>query len=317
MFAVALHSVTGTRTMIRIVVVDDALTERTIAGGLLQKALDCDVRYAESGVSAVELIEDRAPDLIVTDLNMPKMDGLELVETVRENWPEIPVIVMTAMGSEETAARAMRNGAASYVPKRRLAQDLVLTVRQVLAARRLSSVPERALSHMERCTMQFRLRNDLRLLADTASLLQRLLVCLPLGSEGERTRVAVAVEAALSNAMLRGNLELPRIEGQSEDELAARIQDRQLKLPYRDRQITVDVDVSRERAIFTIRDEGPGFDVTAIDRELTRLDAGTHVGRGLALMHTIMDSVVFNTAGNEVMLTRHRCEEPEADDDAD
>ncbi len=63
---------------------------------------------------------------------MPELDGLELVGAVRSRFPLVPVILMTAYGSEEIAVRALRRGAASYVPKSRLALELLDTVDSVL-----------------------------------------------------------------------------------------------------------------------------------------------------------------------------------------
>jgi DNA-binding NarL/FixJ family response regulator len=301
--------------MIQIIVVDDAVSERTIAAGLLKRAMKCEIRQAGDGNAAIELIEIAEPDIVITDLNMPGMDGLELVQSIGEDYPNIPVVVMTAMGSEETAARTMRAGAASYVPKRRLAQDLVTTVQQILEGRTLSATPARVLSHMETCRMSLRLRNDPTLVHDAASMLQRMLVCLPLGSEGERTRVGVAIEAALSNALLRGNLDIPRVESRSADDLQSIVNERLMQSPWRERQIHVVADISRERAEITIRDEGPGFDVTSLELDAQRSLANTNSGRGLVLMYAIMDSVVFNACGNEVIMTRNRLVVPEADDD--
>jgi len=69
------------------------------------------------------------PDLVVTDWQMPEIDGLELVNTIGDKYPEVPVVLMTAHGSEVVAAQALANGAASFVPKSDLADNLVETVR--------------------------------------------------------------------------------------------------------------------------------------------------------------------------------------------
>src|SRR6202008_3824555 len=82
--------------------------------------------------AALARMEEARPDLVLTDMQMPELDGLELVEAVRARFPEVPVILMTAHGSEELAVNALQRGAASYVPKRSLAHDLVSTVGAVL-----------------------------------------------------------------------------------------------------------------------------------------------------------------------------------------
>ena len=89
--------------------------------------------YACDGHEGLAAIAREAPSVILTDLVMPDMEGLELVQQVRIQHPHISVILVTAFGSEEVAMRALRAGAANYIPKKHLARDLVPTLRQVLA----------------------------------------------------------------------------------------------------------------------------------------------------------------------------------------
>ncbi len=118
--------------MAKILIVDDAAVDRRLAGGFVLKAGWSDI-YAENGRAALELIAKEKPDVVLTDLQMPQMDGLELVKELRRHYPGLPVILMTAFGSEEIAVNALRAGAASYVPKHNLKQDLAEALRLVLA----------------------------------------------------------------------------------------------------------------------------------------------------------------------------------------
>jgi DNA-binding NtrC family response regulator len=101
----------------KILVVDDEAPIRD----MLQKGLSQRggflVQVAQNGVEAVEKIEKDVFDLVLTDLMMPEMDGLELLKTVKGTRPEVMVILMTAYGSIETAVEAMRMGANDYITK--------------------------------------------------------------------------------------------------------------------------------------------------------------------------------------------------------
>src|SRR5262245_37114655 len=119
-----------------VLVVDDSAMDRRRAGGLIEKGEDWAAVYAEDGNSALAQIDSEAPDVVVADLTMPGMDGLELVSAVRQKHPHLPVVIMTSRRSEDTAVEALRRGAASYVPKRRLATDLLSTIRSVVSASR-------------------------------------------------------------------------------------------------------------------------------------------------------------------------------------
>ncbi len=99
----------GSPAVRRAVVVDDSLTQaidlrqRLIRGGF-------QAVIAHSGEEALQIIQRRPPDVVLTDLVMPEMDGVELVARLRRNHPGLPIIVLTAEGSEDSAVAALRGG---------------------------------------------------------------------------------------------------------------------------------------------------------------------------------------------------------------
>src|SRR6185503_14693176 len=95
-----------------------------------------EARTAANGVIALEEVRRDVPTVVLTDLQMPEMDGLELVKRLKQDFPGLPVILMTAHGSEEIAVEALRSGAASYIPKKNLDRDLARTLEAVLALSR-------------------------------------------------------------------------------------------------------------------------------------------------------------------------------------
>src|ERR1700730_9966939 len=110
--------------MATLLVVDDSAMDRRLVGGILDKNPEWTVLYAVNGKEALAEIENNIPDLVLTDMQMPEMNGLQLVTTVKEEYPLIPVVLMTAQGSEEIAVQALRAGAASYVPKRVVTEEV-------------------------------------------------------------------------------------------------------------------------------------------------------------------------------------------------
>ncbi len=306
--------------MSKILVVDDVLTDRTLVGGLLTRSIDCSVLEAEHGEAALAQIEKHHPDLVLTDLDMPGLNGLDLVAAVKEDHPRIPVVLITAKGSEDTAAQALLRGAASYVPKRRMAEDLIPTVERVLAASRGNHAQARLMHSLTHGECEFTLSNDPGLAQSLVSYLLQMLRCLPLGDETERLRVGIALDEALSNALYHGNLEVDTPAGREESSKADElVRQRRLNAPYRDRRIHVLAKVSRSEAVFVVRDEGPGFDPQlhpSVDADIAERTSG----RGLRLMHAVMDEVSFNETGNEVTLIKRRvqpevCDEADPDDD--
>ncbi len=292
--------------MTTILVVDDSATDRRVAGGLLEKEPDCQVFYAEDGNVALKSVDENLPDVVVTDMVMPHLDGLQLVEAMKRDFPLIPVIIMTAVGTEETAVQALKRGAASYVTKRRLAQDLLETVRMVLQAADDERNVSRLLVHRtQQAEFKFVLENELPLLAASVTHMQQTMRAMGLFDESERLRIGVALEEVLLNAMFHGNLELSsslREEDKSTYHEVARV--RAKESPYRDRRIFVEAVFSPTGAEFKIRDQGSGFNPKELPDPTDPANLHRVSGRGLLLMHTFMDGVAFNESGNEVRLTK-------------
>ncbi|HEY1536319.1 MAG TPA: sigma-54 dependent transcriptional regulator [Polyangiaceae bacterium] len=125
----------------RILVVDDELSARSGLAKLLDQE-GYEVDTAADGVQALALVADKAPSLIVTDLKMPNMDGMELLAKVREQYPDIPTIVTTAFGEVSFAVLAMRAGAEDYLTKPVDFDALLLAVERALQRRELAAEAE-------------------------------------------------------------------------------------------------------------------------------------------------------------------------------
>lgn len=120
----------------RILFIDDDRVGREVALHNLRKA-GYDVTSASDGREGLALFSTEAFDLVVTDLKMPVVDGMEVLETVRRSSPETPVLVITAFGNVETAVEAMKRGAADFVGKPFHRDQLLLAVGKALERRRL------------------------------------------------------------------------------------------------------------------------------------------------------------------------------------
>lgn len=290
-----------------ILVVDDCAADRSLVGGLLARGGDYQVACASDGVEALELIARAPPDLVVTDLVMPGMDGFALVSAVRERFPLVPVILMTSRGSEEVAVQALERGAASYVPKRLLAEALLDTVRSVLAVAHYERSQWRLMDCMTRSHSSFVLENDATLFYPLVSYLQECVSQLRLCDATERTRLGVALEEALTNALFHGNLEIcSALRESDEEEYYRLVEQRRRQPPYQQRRIFVEAYLSRQEAVFVVRDQGAGFDPACLPDPTQPANLERVSGRGILLMRTFMDEVAYNATGNEVTLIKRR-----------
>lgn len=296
--------------MARFLVVDDSARDRRIAGGLLEKHDDWTVYYAKDGEEALSAIEEHLPDMVVTDLQMPCMDGLELVSRVREEFPLIPVILMTAQGSETIAVEALERGAASYVPKRDLGNELVETIERVLS---LASEQRGSQRLLQRLTGErFIIENDAELISNLVRHVRQAVVDRFLFDATGSYQVATALDEALTNAYFHGNLEVDSALKERDDNAFRDLAEERRQIPpYCNRRIHVETHYSRERVSFVVRDEGPGFDPHGVPDPTISDNLDRASGRGLLLMRTFMDELSFNDTGNEVTLVK-RTSPPEA-----
>src|SRR5258708_1809604 len=155
-----------------VLVVDDSPMDRHLAAGLLRKSPDYTVYEAVDGQDALAKLELHLPDVVVTDMMMPHMNGLELVAEVKEQYPLMPIILMTSLGSEEIAVQALENGAASYVPKRALAGELLEVVDRVLSAAHDVRGRSRLMNRLTKFEYSFTLENQLDLVCAVAAFLR-------------------------------------------------------------------------------------------------------------------------------------------------
>ena len=294
-----------------ILVVDDAAVDKRIVRGILD-GQGIDIVEASNGREALERCATSLPDLILTDLQMPEVGGLELTTQVSLQYPDVPVVLMTAHGSEDVAAEALACGATTYVPKAQLARLLLETVRPILSIVESESDYRRLMACSTRNELSFELVGDLGLVAPLVDLTQKIVGSMGVCQHLSRVRFGIAVEHALRNAILHGTYQLHEapFENPSDEELSRFIERRAEQLPYRDRKVIVNIRVTADEAVVTVQDQGDGFDTSQIPEPRSAKAMEPNAGRGLVLMQTFTDQLTFNDAGNQVTLLKKRDELP-------
>ncbi len=119
-----------------LIVEDDAATRRLYKFMLIDGGYN--VVEAEDGVAALEMMAKQPYPLVITDMNMPRMNGLELIQALRREYPETYIILITAFGTPDTEKQAKRLGANDYMAKPFNFEELQKNVRSFFAARSVS-----------------------------------------------------------------------------------------------------------------------------------------------------------------------------------
>jgi len=279
--------------------------DQRLVAGLLARQPELRTSFARDGVDALRAMAEQRPDVVVTDLRMPRMDGLELVRAVRNRYPGLPVVLMTAQGSEQIAVEALKAGAASYVPKSRLAEDLLGTIEQVVTLARAAEHQERLWQRVTRLRWELALENDPSLVAALVTHLRDATTLLGMSDEVNQLRLSVALEEALLNALYHGNLEVSSELRESDAQSYYRLADqRRRQPPYCERKIYVEAEFTQSEVTYVVRDEGPGFNPQTLPDPTDPANLERISGRGLLLIRTFMDEVCHNPAGNEIRMVK-------------
>lgn len=293
--------------MTTLLVVDDSPIDRRLAGGLLSKRADWTIIYAADGEEAMHKVRQFQPSLVLTDMQMPHRNGLDVVTDIRQTASHIPVILMTAMGSEELAVQALNRGAASYVPKRSMVSNLLETVSRVLASSHDEKSHTSLMNRLGERNETFVLENDLGLVMSLARYLPREMAHVWNFDNTDRVRAGTALEEALLNSLYHGNLEVSSKLKEDDNDAFHKLASERMSLsPFQDRRIYVRFSLTPLIANFTIRDDGQGFDHSKLPDPTDPANLELPSGRGVLLMRAFMDEVKYNATGNEVTLTRRR-----------
>jgi CheY-like chemotaxis protein/anti-sigma regulatory factor (Ser/Thr protein kinase) len=304
-----------------ILIADDNPVDRALVRGILknqapqpwhvdvvasaQEAIDRVRRGVAGDVAASTNQPTPRPTILVTDLQMPGIDGLELIAEVKKIDPALPILLITGSDNVEIAMSALRAGATSFSPKSSLATDLVTTIKQVLeVAQRMRYTHSQSFCAVPD-HQAFVLDNESSLIGPTIENLQS---GLPQWSHSDRLQIGMAIEEALTNAMHHGNLEVSSKlrEGDTDSAYHQTIAQRKQLGKFRCRKVHVEAEFSDEHICIQISDDGAGFDPASVPDPRLSENLDRVSGRGLLLIRSFMDQVAHNAAGNQITMTKMR-----------
>ena len=157
--------------MANFLIVDDNKTTTNSLCALVKRR-GHEAMAAYEGAEALRALETRLVDVVVTDLKMPGMDGMELLRRIRERWPEVIVIVITAHGSVEAAVEAMKNGAFDFLTKPLDNDELQVKFQKAVAQREIALKMERLSARIESLEAEDTYRHGMGELIGTSPAMQ-------------------------------------------------------------------------------------------------------------------------------------------------
>jgi DNA-binding response OmpR family regulator len=291
----------------RILLIDDEPLVREELGGLLEDE-GYDVIRASDGEEGLEIFRREAPDLVISDVRMPRRDGISVAMVIRHEAPHVPIAIITGHGSEQMVVDALRAGVTDFLAKPVRVEDLSAALGRMEAALRLARVPKRGLPqsvHLVESRWVYELENDTSAVPEFVDALIN-----QLASQSELqvlTDLNLALSELITNAIEHGNLALSYEEKShalEQGALAEIVAARSAEPRYVARRALVTARQKKEEIVIVIKDQGEGFDWRSVPDPLDPSNMLLEHGRGIFLARTAVDEIAYNNVGNEVTITK-------------
>lgn len=283
-------------------VADVRLLLRTMA---LRRGFD--VVEAADGRQGVDLARERHPDLILLDLRLPDLDGLDALAQIREHDPRVPVVIVAAALDRQQLGRSLDLGAVNFVSKPFDAAEIEFVLDRIYRAVAEDQDLRPVLDVVASRTTSLSLPGQPAVLSRVVAWLGRELTQGYPGWDLPLAEIKLALYETLANAIEHGNLGISyemKTRAMSDPGGMDRLVKERLADPaYASRRVHVHVEYLADRVVYRVRDEGAGFDPGQLTQRPLGDTSALH-GRGLALVRHYMDEVGWNEAGNEIRMVR-------------
>jgi len=295
----------------RILVVDDEELIREVIAKKVETSLGYEAIEASNGKEALARIEDSPPDLIITDLRMPEMDGLQLLSEIRAQHRTTPVIILTGYGSMEDAMAAIRLGASSFLRKPFDINEVIALVENIFTVQQEQVDIKDMTPFIRNQSFTMKIPNSYLYLSKAISYVFATIRNNWEIQPADLNDLKVALYEALLNAFEHGNLRVNKATKErcllAGHHVYRKYLLEQMNLEEnRRKSITVFVSVDPIRAEIKVLDEGAGFDYSQVYESLDTETFLRTYGRGLFLIKTLMDEVSFSGRGSMIRILKYR-----------
>ncbi|MCA9411152.1 MAG: response regulator [Candidatus Omnitrophica bacterium] len=302
----------------KILIVDDEEDIRKLLATALTTINGYVVDTAEDGRDALQKMRQRRFDAVITDLRMPEMDGTRLLDISRNEFPDIPIIVITGFARLETAIEALQLGASNFITKPFRIPEIKDVIEKAIQRKRDHEIPRRTLPCLVEENLVFHIPPTMEAKSGVIHYLTEKLVGAGICDESGKYFVSVSLDEALTNSLFYGCLEVSSNLRETEEgnEEFNRLVHERMEMPeYRQRAITVEMCLNPDEVVYRITDPGPGFDAPDLSVTLPEpSDLSSLHGRGLLLMTCFMDEVYYNDSGNQITLVKKKQRQEEHPD---
>ncbi len=296
---------TGKFIMKVLVVEDDEFSRKYFDN--ISTVSGCETRVANDGEEGLRIFEEFDPDLIISDIQMPVMDGLEMIEEVRKKKSDAVVIMATAFDSEEYAIKALQLGANNYLKKPIHAENLKRLLTKYYNILKSRSIASDLILDIQAVEFSKKFKSDI----DSIPLIVEHLIkeTQNVFEDNERIGLELGLAELITNSVEHGNLGISyeqkskALENNSLPDLVA---DRLTDPEIAKRGVSVKFTLNEDFCEWIIEDEGEGFDWKSVKDPLESESILKLHGRGIFISKFQFDELEYIGKGNIVRVKKYR-----------
>ncbi|MCB1215969.1 response regulator [bacterium] len=294
-----------------ILIVDDEEIIRNVLKRKLEQSTDFIVHTAGDGLPALEIFERENVDLVISDLMMSEMNGIELLRNLKRLKPSIPVIIITGYGTLDDAIEAIHLGAEDFIKKPFDINDVIETIEKTFRKLAEEADQREIIRFIEDENIKLAIPSDFEFLNTVINYVFSHLKARWMVNDENLHDVKVCMYEALTNAFEHGNLGIPGDEKSRLLEISQQawrdfLMERMNDPGNNDKQIEVNLQISDQRMSLRVRDQGGGFDFDNHFKDVEPELLFRSSGRGLLLIRSLMDEMWFEDGGRALVMVKHR-----------
>ncbi|MDH5719548.1 MAG: response regulator [Spirochaetia bacterium] len=289
----------------KVLLVDPNIALYEIISELLSEKMH--VNYAPSAKEALILNKKENFDLLISEIELPDEDALDFIKIIKENSPNIMVVVTTEKATVEKAVSAVRLGTLDFIQKPFTIEELAVLIDRFFALTSNKQSDYDLLANLLEEKRMFILPTKLDMVNTFVN--EIIDVVKRLSNMDKKTTLGMrlAIYEMIFNAMEHGNLGITYEEKkellETQPNYLEYLKKRALEPQYKDKKVIFTYIYEKNKISFIIEDEGTGFDVSTIPSLKEELNDGLH-GRGIFLSKVNMTNIEYNEKGNKVTITK-------------
>ncbi len=232
-----------------------------------------------NGSDAIEIFKKESFDLVITDMYMPDLDGLDIIMNLKDINQNTPIIVLTAAGSISNVVQSLKLGAFNYMIKPVNINEVRDIIQKAFLAGAVSRQQKNFYTFLQSAVSVFKIKSAVEHLEEISYYLNNMLIFYGFSSNWQ---IQLALTEAFTNAVCHGNGSSP------------------------DKFVICEIIFTKEDVKITIEDEGEGFQVPDLKNYKLNDDIYAGSGRGIFLINSYMDHIEFNEKGNKIIMSKKR-----------